>query len=141
MTSTNPDHEIEPEVQLLNVDLELSGAFDHASLLRSLGDSVFVVAADAGSLLSLEVNDVPDSTLMDKISQFVALVRALPPDARGVWNSATRRVFNIGIQSGLTPHCTEWTLPTELLAALVEIGAEVTITLYGAEYEVSRAAD
>src|SRR5687768_1809395 len=79
------------------------------SMLRSFGDDVLAIC-NTEHLLSLELSDSPDSTLTTKLSEFVALVRALPEDARGVWDSATRRVFNIGIQSGLKPHCTEWTI-------------------------------
>ena len=124
--------ETEPTVELLNVDLELFGLVDSEPLLRCFGDAVLVIADE--HLLSLELSDSPDSTLTTKLAEFVALVIALPEDARGAWNSASRRVFNIGIQSGLRPSCTEWAIPTSILASLVEIRAEVTLTIYGAEY-------
>lgn len=134
MTSIGPRRDVEPEVQFLNVDLELFGKFDRGPLMRSFGDAVFVLCDDA-ELLSMEVSDHPDSTMLERVSQFVALVRALPEDARRIWGSATRRVLNIGIQSGLEPRCSEWTLPVHILASLAESEVEVTLTVYGAQYE------
>jgi ABC-type transporter Mla MlaB component len=122
---------IEPSVELLNVNLELFGDFDRDLLLRAWGEAVVVVSDD--DILALELNDTPDAILTTKLSAFVALVRALPKDARQAWDAAAKRVFNIGIQSGLKPHCTYWTIPTDILASVVEIRAEAMLTIYGAE--------
>lgn len=126
-------NDIEPSVELLNVDLEVLGDFDRELVLRAFGDAVVVIAEEP--LLSLELVDGSAATLMTKLAAFVALVRAMPKDARQAWNAATRRVLNMGIQSGLKPYSTSWNIPSDVLASLVEIRAEMTLTIYGAEYD------
>ncbi len=137
------ERQIEATVQFLNMDVDVFGELDRAALLRGFGDTIFVLHVSeqrAGEpAISFELSTASPA-LPAVISELVALVRALPDDARAAWNLATRRVFNIGIQAGLEPRCTEWALSAGLLADLVEINAGVTLTLYGADVGPSGAA-
>jgi hypothetical protein len=119
-----------PQVRLLDVDFELVGSFPPEPLLRAMGDRVVVLRNEAGRLC-VELVDPPDASLEDKLTRFSALVGSLPEDARRSWDSAVRRVFDIGIQSGLEPRRTEWTLPSHVLAAIVALRADVRLTIYG----------
>jgi hypothetical protein len=134
---THPsERHVETTVRFLNVDVELYGAFDRAALLKGFGDAIDVLhdgERERGEpVVSFELSSA-NPTLHGVISEVVALVRALPDDARSAWDFAARRVFSIGIQAGLAPHATEWTLRAEIMAALATIEADVTLTVYGAE--------
>ena len=135
MTTEHSEPAIEATVRFLNVDVELFGDFDRAALLAGFGSAVDVLYDGdqlcGGPTLSFELSTARPE-LPHLASQLVALVRALPEDARAAWDMATRRVFNIGIQAGREPHSTEWTLPADVLAELVEVGGAVTLTVYGA---------
>lgn len=129
------DCPVEPTVQFLNVDVEVSGVSDRAALLAGFGDSIDVLfdgeTTPGESVVSFELRTaVP--TFPDVVSKLIALVRALPGDARAIWDGAARRAFDIGIQAGLQPHSSGWVLSTDLMAALVSIDAQVRITVYGA---------
>ncbi len=129
------ERQVEPTVRFLNVDVDVFGAFDRAVLLKGFGDTIDVLRDGEDergeSVVSFELSTA-SPMLPGVISELVALVLALPDDARGAWDGATRRVFSIGIQAGLDPHSTEWTLSSELMAELLTIKAEISLTVYGA---------
>ncbi|AKU94973.1 hypothetical protein AKJ09_01637 [Labilithrix luteola] len=135
MTKDTVERPAEPTVQFLNVDVDVSGVFDRAVLLAGFGDSIDVLfdgeAKSGESVVSFELRTATP-TFPDVISGLIALVRALPDDARAAWDGANRRIFDIGIQAGLHPHSSNWSLTTEIMAALVSIDAEVRMTVYRA---------
>lgn len=126
-------------VQFMNVDLDLYGAFDRDALRRGFGNAAFVLyergEAAGGPDLSFEVNGPETPTLSGTLVALIALVRALPTDGRAAWDAATRRVFDIGIQSGRTPHSTHWSIDANVLTDLGEIKADLAITVYGGYLE------
>ncbi len=130
------DPQDEAAVRFLNVDVDLYGVVDRAALLRGFGEAIVVLheGGDAGGPdISFELSGPDVRTLTGTIAELIALVRALPDDARAAWNAATRRVFDIGIQSGRAPHSTHWSIDANVLTALGEINADVVITVYGAD--------
>lgn len=131
---------VEDAVRFLNVDVDLVGTFDREALLRGFGDRIFVLRNEENehgeSVVSFELSTARPA-FPDLVSEIVELVRALPDDARSAWGCAARRVFDVGIQAGLEPHSTEWTLGIPQMAALVSVGAELTITVCGAVSAVS----
>ena len=63
------------------------------------------------------------------------LVRTLPPDAREVWDQATWRVFDLGFQSDRHPPSATHLLTAVTLREVVELGAEIAITVYGLTHD------
>ncbi len=127
---------VEHDVQFLNIDLLLTGAFDRKPLLAALGDGVFVLHDDAPfdgeECLVLEVLK-PGLDLANTLARLLKWAEGLPPAARRSWAAASRRVFDIGIAAGLRPHESHWGIRHELVAALAALGGEVILTVYGAE--------
>ena len=67
------------------------------------------------------------------ILEFVRQIENLPPAARAFWDAATRRVFDIGFESGQQPHCpfnTSYSLGPDVLAAVARVRGELNITIY-----------
>lgn len=128
-------------VRFLNVDLLIAGRFDREPLLKALGDRVLSLHEDAvldgKRCLVLEVA-APDLGLSETVMRLVRWVERLPPGARRSWSRASIRRFDIGIQAGLKPHETHWLLPARVVAAVARVGAEVALTVYGAEVRRSR---
>lgn len=127
---------VEPDVQFLNIDLLLVGAFDRKPLLAALGDGVFVLHDDGQfegeECLVLEVL-TPGLDLANTLAQLLNWAQRLPPAARRSWAAASRRVFDIGIAAGLRPHESHWGIRHGQVAALAALGGEVVLTVYGAE--------
>ncbi len=122
---------VERDVRFLNIDLLLVGRFDREPLLSAMGDEMFVLHEDA-VFLALEVA-APVLDLSRTLARLLNWVEGLPPSARRSWTAASRRVFDIGIQGGLKPNDTHWTIRQDKVAALAKVGAEVVLTVYGAE--------
>jgi hypothetical protein len=127
---------VEHDVQFLNIDLLLVGAFDRKALLAALGDGVFALHDDAQfegeECLVLEVLK-PGLDLANTLAQLLNWAQRLPPAARRSWAAASRRVFDIGIAGSLRPHESHWGIRHEQVAALAELGGEVILTVYGAQ--------
>lgn len=134
---------VEAAVHFLNIDLLLVGQFDRRPLLASLRDHVFVLHDDAKfedkDCLILEVL-APGLDLTATLARLLRWAQRLSPGARRSWAAASRRVFDIGIQAGLKPNDSHWSVPHEQVSALARLRAEVTFTVYGAKLETRVAA-
>jgi hypothetical protein len=126
----------------LNVDLDVSGTEDLSPLVQALHPAIFELHTGRGrsgyethlelaSRASARTSDA-DAT----IKRFVKLLTVLPPRARGLWERARQRDFNIGIQGGSEPHAFELGLRPETLQAVARLGARIVVTVYavGPEY-------
>ena len=123
----------------LNVDLDIAAAQDLSPLVRALGPRAFDLhtgPAGAGYQTHLELNSratekqrSADAT----IKRFVTLLASLPSREKRLWNHATQRDFNIGIQGGLQPRTYELGLKAETLELAGSVNARVVVTVYGAE--------
>ena len=112
------------------MDLDLETEADPTPLIRALAPHAFSLERPPGRA-SFELNDPVATTDPDPvIRQFVRLIKDLPPDARAVWDRATRRVFDIGFQSRREPHSTTHHLTAATLRDAVDIGAEIAVTVY-----------
>jgi hypothetical protein len=60
----------------------------------------------------------------------VRLINELPAQARGIWDRAAKRTFDIGMQSSQEPVQASYRLSAETLGAVAAIGAEIAITVY-----------
>jgi hypothetical protein len=122
-------------VRFLNIDVVIAGRFDRGPVLQALGDKVFALHEDAmiGRQRCLVLELVKERKDPSKaLEGLLDWVEHLPRAARGSWAEASRRVFDIGIQAGATPHETHWSIPPGLIARIAEVGGEVVLTVYGA---------
>jgi hypothetical protein len=115
----------------LNVDLDIESTDDLAPLAHAFGARVFVLERPEGRA-SFELSEPVSPTEPDAlIHEFVRMVNALPPATRGVWDRASKRTLDIGIQSGHgPPNQATYRLTPEALRAAADIGAEIAITVY-----------
>jgi hypothetical protein len=120
----------------LNVDLDIEAPYDLAPLVEALAPHVFELHTGPGAggyQTHLELAREPDSA--DRaIRGYVGLLSGLAPPARRLWDSATRRDFNIGIQSGATPHAFELALEPGTLREVSLLGARVVVTVYADDF-------
>jgi hypothetical protein len=120
------------ETAFLNVDLDIWSRTPLEPLVKALGRRVFALHVGRegrGYVAHLEmVRQSKDPERL--IRHFVALVRGLPPAKRRLWDSARRREFNIGIQSGPTNY--ELHLDSATVQAAAAVKAAVGVTVYGA---------
>ena len=117
--------------EFLNVDLDLLATAGISDLLLTLGTAVVVLNSTSNSA-SLELSEQPRS-IHAAIDQFVTLIRARPANAERQWRGCQERRFNVGIQGGTAPRMQEFVIPTQSLAGMIAIGAELSITVYAME--------
>jgi hypothetical protein len=118
-----------------NVDLDVhasvSSDAEFAVLIDGLAPVAFHLERPTG-LVSFELHEQPVEPGA-AILEFVRQVESLPPAARAFWDSAIRRVFDIGFESGQQPHCAfqaTYRLSPEVLVAVARVRGEIDITMY-----------
>jgi catechol 2,3-dioxygenase-like lactoylglutathione lyase family enzyme len=114
----------------LNVDLELAVDIEPGALISAFEPHAVVLARPAGRV-AFELNTpVCPSTPEPLVRRFAQLIKALPPEARQVWDRATQRVFDIGIHAFAGAPTEGHRLSLAALQDAVDIGAEIAITVY-----------
>jgi len=119
----------------LNVDLDIRSRQDLDPLIAALGRRILVLhAARHGRTYTahLELARSPKSSDA-AIRAFAGLIRALPKGARRLWDTATVRDFNIGVQAAMQPHAYEIALAHETIEAVSALRARIVLTVYAAE--------
>lgn len=114
----------------MNVDLDVESNDDLRPLAAAFEPDAYSLERPAGHA-SFELN-VPVSPVEPEplILEFVRLVTQLPPSARGIWDRASRKVFDIGMQSGRRPFRETYRLAPRVLRAAADVGAEIAVTIY-----------
>jgi hypothetical protein len=124
-----------PETRFLNIDLELitCGALD---LLLAHWSRDVVVLRDSidgrTRTVWLEaVDDVDDAER--SLLALLHLIDGLPADLRLLWDSCDDRCFNIGIQAGMSPHASAFSISTGTLTRVTGVMARLNLTVYAPE--------
>ena|SRR5688572_1142005 len=121
--------------RFLNVDLDIYSNEPLDSLVAAFGNRVLVayLGREKRSYSThLSLARYPRRT-SDAILGLTALVERLPRGARRLWNQAKAKIFNVGIQGGLTPQSTEFPVSKAAMDALARVGGSITLTVYAAE--------
>jgi hypothetical protein len=119
-----------PVRYFVNVDLDLDSFDDLTPLATALEPRAYALERATGrasfELHEFDVAAGPEQIILE----FVRLVTNLPPDVRNVWDRASSRIFDIGLQSGREPFQETHRLTAETLRAVASIGAEIAVTIY-----------
>jgi hypothetical protein len=114
----------------LNVDLDIESSEDLTPLVRALEPKAFALERPEGRA-SFELNaEVSPASPEPLILEFTRLIHELPPPARAVWDRASRRVFDIGVQSRRHPNDETHRLTSATLRAVADVDAEIAVTIY-----------
>lgn len=126
-----PDvHSGTPSRFLLNVDLEIESTDDLKPLIDAFEPDAFSLERPAGracfELISEVTPEDPERLILD----FVRLVNNLPPSPRSIWDRASSRVFDVGLQSARQASPDSFRFKQQTLQAILGIGAEIAVTIY-----------
>ena len=119
----------------LNVDLDIYSKSNLQPLLAGLGRRILVLHKGRDGKIyraHLELARTP-KTADVAIRGFATLIRALPKHERRLWNSATVRCFNIGIQAATQPYSYEIPLARKTIEVVSWLQAQIVVTVYAAE--------
>jgi hypothetical protein len=116
------------ETEFLNIDVDICGVFDLAPLLEALKPDMMSIHVDKVSA-TLEVALRHPQDVDDGISLIFFAYKRLDAQAAQLWQSSKVK-FNIGIQSQRAPHMKEFSISTASLELVVEMRAELIISIY-----------
>lgn len=112
-------------------------------LVTALGERVFklYVGREGRSysahleLAKIGKNADADATILG----FCTLIRLLPKAERKLWNSATMRELNIGVQAAMRPTVYQTVVSAEAVKAASDVSARIVFTVYAPRGRGSRA--
>ena len=118
----------------LNIDLELRSARSLRVMIDAFGDQVLVHRNDRDGELFvvwMQLSSGPDPSDIDGVVEnFRILVERLPRAIRTLWDSCADRRFNMGIQSGRSPHSTEFRMSARAINTMANLRIGLTTTVY-----------
>ncbi|MFC0117479.1 hypothetical protein ACFFK7_06065 [Pseudoalteromonas xiamenensis] len=126
---------MKPEIQFLNVDLELESKQDISVLVADLSKQAVVLHYDKDEfrqLARIEAGEGVSSP--DKaINHLCELIESCSREGLKQWLSCSKRTFDLGFSSGVSPKCYSQALHVDTLLRISAIGAGIEITLYPVE--------
>jgi hypothetical protein len=129
------DETYEP-ASFLNVDLVIESASPLQELIEALRDDTlaqFHGEIDGRWRAVLGGRLFFPSGPEEVIQALIQAIVRLPENARRLWDEASRRTFDIGIQGGHDRRPLEAQVGTETLGTLAALGAGIQMTVYAPE--------
>ncbi len=125
----------------LNVDLEIVSSNSLDLLAEEMGGAVLVLYSGPGlgrnRLLCLESSRSPN-TPDAAARQLCTAAERLSPEARGIWDRARHKVFNIGYELPNSVRSVAVTLLPATVKRIVALGATIAFTCYRADTSHNR---
>ena len=125
----------------LNVDFDLESSADLQPLITAFGRRVIVLQAGRERrrfVAHLELASAP-KTADQAIRRFVKLIEGLPESERQIWDVASVRDFNIGVEAGHEPRAFEIALEAATVTAASSVNARIVLTVYAPDAEANAA--
>lgn len=129
-----PDMVIRSEnvTKFLNVDFDIRARFDLRPLATAFGKNVVVLyTGHERGLYSAHLELARQPKNADAaIRDFAVLIHGLPRAHRKLWDAATTRDFNIGVQSVTKDKPYEIKLAVSTIRAVSSLSARIVVTIY-----------
>jgi hypothetical protein len=124
--------------RFLNVDLDIFSTVRLNKIVKAFGENVTVLYCGRwGDLFSAHVETFDSGWRANPTSvirQLVALVKALPPAERKLWDQAKSREFNIGIEAASRSPLYELRLSPRTLREVNSVNGTIIFTVYAPEH-------
>jgi hypothetical protein len=116
-------------LRFINVDLDVESVDELQLLAAAMEPHAYSLTRPPGQA-SFEVNEADPKDPEAVILEFTRIVKSLPPEARRVWDGASKRVFDVGMQSGRHPSSVSCRIGVNTLREAADIDADIVITIY-----------
>lgn len=119
--------------EFLNVDLEIKSRANLAPLVGRLERRAVAVRSErlrGVHHASFEVASARPSTPDRCIARLARLIEALPAAERRLWERASERIFDIGIQAGANGAVFKPKIKAATLERVAALGAAIVVTVY-----------
>jgi hypothetical protein len=123
------------ETQFINVDFDIRSRSDLEPLLAGLQGQVCASCDKLGPRTYRVHGDLSGApeTADAAIRSLTSIINALPPTPRKLWDKATTREFDIGVEAAMQPFCYEMVLSAEAVDAAAKLNARIRFTVYAPE--------
>ncbi len=118
-------------IEFLNIDLDIESESSLQPIIDGFGDSVTVmynICEGDRYKASFELADVGEPEQL--LNRYAALVEALDETQRQCWDQCTKRVFDMGFDSGHTPNNFHSPISAAAIANLCRIDGSIVVTIY-----------
>jgi hypothetical protein len=122
------------EVGFLNVDVDVFSRTPLDALTAALGKQILInYVGREGRRYSAHFSLYHPRSADAAIRRLARVIMKLPTRARRLWDQASKRVFNVGFQSGLRPHSLESEISSAAVEAAAGIRASIAVTIYAVQ--------
>lgn len=120
------------QIDYLNTDLIIESSDDLTSIADDFGEDVIVLYKGKWGKLNRAAFEIAGihSDANETISYFCSLVKGFNNKERAIWDSCFSKVFDIGYESGTSPHNYSSLRRADTLKRVADIGAAIEITIY-----------
>lgn len=116
-------------------DLEVTAPFDLTPLAQefeAMGLCLHPAQQEDGTWLMCGSPGITETEAdpASQIAEILRMVKRLSPAGRALWDQSSRREFDPGFAQTSSVAVARWTLPTEVLQAIAEVGGVLSFTIY-----------
>ena len=132
------------EVHYLNTDLDIESVRDLSRVIEEFGEDVIVLhhgESRGYDHASFEIASGADLAADEVINYFCSLVECLPKEVRDIWDGCSSRIFDVGYESGTTPHSFRSEIRASTIQRVASIGASIVITVYSIPVPLEKPPD
>ena len=123
--------------KFINVDIEIFSERPLGRLKKEFEElgayHLYCGRHSSGYLLTLEKNTFLRATLERRLVSLCRLVERLSPKGRKLWDAATIRSFDIGIEAVDDHQAARFSVPEKLVQRIANLGGTLAVTVYAPE--------
>ncbi|MEM8782206.1 MAG: hypothetical protein AAGE65_05045 [Planctomycetota bacterium] len=127
------------DIRFLNVDVEIEAREPLEALITDLSEEIHVLYQGQSRGLHEASFELPGSSgdAESTIATFCMLLENLETEARGIWDRAVSRTFDIGFESGDTPRNFRAIIHPDTIRSVADLNAAVIVTIYPRSEDVT----
>ena len=124
-------------IEFLNIDLDIESNDNIELLVEELSKRLVVMHNNEINKVHYASFETSFSEENKIINEYVSIIKELSPEAKSLWNSCIKRVFNFGFDSGNKPNSYESRINEKSVKELAEFNGSIYITIYPETHESS----
>ena len=118
------------ETSFANIDLDIESTQDITPLVEFWGEELIVFRLEQDNGIWFGTFETAEETTEEIVEKYYRLVSDLTPNLRSIWDSASKKVFDIGFNAGLEPHMYQFSVSHEAISKLSSIGGSIAVSIY-----------
>jgi len=118
------------QIQFLNIDLDIESSVDISPLITEWGSRVSVHRNEEVNGIYYGSFETCCSGTEEILNEYVSLINGLSSSARLIWDNASKRDFDFGFESGISPNNFHSRIESDHINKLARVGGSVVITIY-----------